>query len=74
MKTINSIKPGDIVWLKSGGPKMTVKSMEVEALCRCIWFQHGEVNSFDFEVATLTKSDPLDRKVPQKSEKIRYAL
>jgi uncharacterized protein YodC (DUF2158 family) len=52
------IKPGDVVWLKSGGPKMTVAAVTPENICGCIWFQHGEILQFEFEISALRKSDP----------------
>jgi uncharacterized protein YodC (DUF2158 family) len=45
---MNGINPGDIVQLKSGGPKMTVRKVEVwngvlEAVCD--WFDEGKGQS-----------------------------
>ena len=51
-------KKGDVVWLKSGGPKMTIKSTSKLDICTCIWFQFGEIQSFEFEFELLTLSDP----------------
>ena len=41
-KTTNNsmIKVGDVVVLKSGGPLMTVQSIDSN-LCLCIWIQAG---------------------------------
>ena len=34
----NQLKPGDVVWLKSGGPAMTVSSRYSEQIVMCKWF------------------------------------
>jgi uncharacterized protein YodC (DUF2158 family) len=61
MKPSNKkFRKGDLVWLKSGGPKMTVKSSEPDSKYTCIWFQHGEIQHHTFERVTLTKSDPFE--------------
>ena len=64
-----SIKKGDIVWLKSGGPKMTVKGITPEKICICIWFQHGEIQFFEFEDSTLSKSDPFESNASSETRK-----
>lgn len=47
---------GDVVMLKSGGPKMTVESITKDhAFCR--WFDMNGSNQLLFNVATLTKAD-----------------
>ena len=43
---------GDIVQLKSGGPKMTVALLK-ETLCKCQWFRGDEADLETFEIATL---------------------
>ena len=55
---MRNIKKGDIVWLKSGGPKMTVQQIEEENRCKCVWFQYGEIQAYNFERETLTLTDP----------------
>ena len=32
-------KPGDVVQLNSGGPRMTVVAMQSDGTLRCIWFR-----------------------------------
>jgi uncharacterized protein YodC (DUF2158 family) len=34
-----TFKPGDVVQLNSGGPKMTVVAVQSDGTLRCIWFQ-----------------------------------
>lgn len=43
---------GDVVQLKSGGPKMTVSLLK-ETLCKCQWFRGDEADLETFEIATL---------------------
>jgi uncharacterized protein YodC (DUF2158 family) len=51
-------KAGDVVVLKSGGPKMTVEkigprnSTNPEEVVHCIWFENGHVNTdkFSFDI------------------------
>lgn len=47
-------KVGDVVMLKSGGPKMTVLATEGEGV-RCVWFVKGgeELEKEDFLVVCL---------------------
>lgn len=35
---MEAFKAGDIVRLKSGGPKMTVKLVSTESTAHCFWF------------------------------------
>jgi uncharacterized protein YodC (DUF2158 family) len=32
------MKPGDVVCLKSGGPRMTVAEAREDGMMRCLWF------------------------------------
>ena len=32
-------KPGDVVQLNSGGPRMTVVAVQSDGTLRCVWFQ-----------------------------------
>jgi|GEM_PF-1296499 len=57
---MNPLNKGEIVWLKSGGPKMTIKErIDKDTYC-CIWFQGGDIQLFDFEYNLLSKSDPFE--------------
>lgn len=47
---------GDVVTLKSGGPKMTVENIKQENVF-CRWFDMNGSNQLLFNVATLTKAD-----------------
>ena len=38
MQMDSSFKPGDVVQLNSGGPKMTVVAAQSDGTLRCIWF------------------------------------
>ncbi len=56
-----TIKIGDLVRLKSGGPKMTVKSLgqysqmspHEGAFAACTWFQGSDLREEDFALETL---------------------
>ena len=39
MRMDTSFRPGDVVPLNSGGPKMTVVSVQSDGTLRCVWFQ-----------------------------------
>jgi len=38
MKMDTNFKPGDVVQLNSGGPKMTVAAVQSDGTLRCVWF------------------------------------
>jgi uncharacterized protein YodC (DUF2158 family) len=49
-----TFKNGDIVKLKSGGPKMTVNGEEVNGYVECMWFTKAdERRSESFDVGAL---------------------
>lgn len=48
---------GSVVWLKSGGPAMTVSYSNHEKVY-CVWFLNGEVKGQEFYSQTLTAEDP----------------
>lgn len=60
-KKKKTIKKGDIVTLKSGGPRMTVQSiseskpgpMGTVRWVRCIWFNNNLVNEYNFDEEIL---------------------
>ncbi len=47
-------KPGDIVQLKSGGPRMTVREIVLKGQVRTSWFAGSKHESAIFPVETLT--------------------
>ncbi len=47
---------GDIVMLKSGGPKMTVAKVVERGNLECLWFVGLEVRSFIFSPEALEKT------------------
>ena len=61
MAKAKQIKKGDIVMLKSGGPKMTVQGigdtkpgpMNTVRWIRCIWFNENLVNEYNFDEDVL---------------------
>lgn len=58
MKNQMEIKPGDIVTLKSGGPKMTVEAFYKPDTTKfdCAWFKGAEKISGTFSVVALVKA------------------
>jgi uncharacterized protein YodC (DUF2158 family) len=52
-----TIKVGDVVQLKSGGPKMTVNFVE-ENVAACTWFDKNKKESSRFPVAALKLATP----------------
>ena len=42
MQMDTSFKPGDVVQLNSGGPKMTVVAVQSDGTLRCVWFHDTE--------------------------------
>lgn len=54
------LKPGDVVMLKSGGPRMTVESFgeneDGTKLCNCTWFDNSmypDIHSRGFSINSL---------------------
>jgi uncharacterized protein YodC (DUF2158 family) len=58
----HDFKPGDVVQLKSGGPKMTIKGIgkygfaASEDNACCVWFEKTTRKEEIFELATITKA------------------
>lgn len=52
-----AIKSGTLVWLKSGGPKMTVKHYDDKGWI-CTWFLNFEAKEHTFNENQLTEEDP----------------
>ncbi|MCK9373995.1 MAG: DUF2158 domain-containing protein [Sulfuricurvum sp.] len=48
-------KKGDVVELKSGSPKMTIKEIEESNECFCVWFVNSKPEYGTFEDALLKK-------------------
>lgn len=51
-------KTGDVVYLKSGGPSMTVSSGPSNGFCECHWFLKGELKRGEFCSDELTNKEP----------------
>jgi uncharacterized protein YodC (DUF2158 family) len=58
----HDFKIGDVVQLKSGGPKMTIEGIGKPALggskeqARCVWFEGTKRQHGAFELSSLSKS------------------
>lgn len=54
-----NIKTGDIVWLKNGGPSMTVRSsLKNNRFATCDWFDGNKLFSNTFDIEQLTDKNP----------------
>jgi len=63
----NSFKAGDVVRLKSGGPKMTISGFglsfmgeELKDIIRCQWFVKTELKDGEFNVSSVELDDSDD--------------
>lgn len=45
--------PGDVVQLKSGGPSMTIESVN-DGIALCVWFEKSRQNREGFSTVLLT--------------------
>ena len=52
-------KEGDVVMLKSGGPRMTVDGYDDLGMVICTWFEGKKRNQTSFTEGTLAKAPPL---------------
>lgn len=50
----NSIKPGDVVTLNSGGQKMTVEVVDADGVF-CVWFDGSSKKTGLFDPVTLKR-------------------
>lgn len=54
----NDVLTGKIVWLKSGGPAMTVKEPNGYGKWICSWFVNDEAKWHEFSASQLTDTNP----------------
>jgi len=55
----SELKPGDVVRLKSGGPKMTVESVDAGSkgpFAQCVWIAGPDARRFSVGCDTLVKA------------------
>ncbi|HUR52923.1 MAG TPA: DUF2158 domain-containing protein [Gemmataceae bacterium] len=52
------MKAGDVVWLKSGSPAMTIQGQGKMGWV-CWWFWHGAIVETAFDAAMLTTTKPV---------------
>jgi uncharacterized protein YodC (DUF2158 family) len=50
---------GDVVQLRSGGPKMTVRSLISDGAVVCQWFESNEVHEENFPKESLKKVEQI---------------
>jgi uncharacterized protein YodC (DUF2158 family) len=52
---MGDIKIGDVVMLKSGGPKMTVEYMPDDTIVKCVWFIGTTLHRGEFKIVLLNR-------------------
>jgi uncharacterized protein YodC (DUF2158 family) len=52
---MGDIKIGDVVMLKSGGPKMTVEYEVSDLMVKCVWFVGTTLNRGEFKMVLLDR-------------------
>jgi uncharacterized protein YodC (DUF2158 family) len=63
---------GDVVQLKSGGPKMTIENIGKYGMgstkdeAKCVWFDGTKRNEALFELAALRIAPPVSESIPTK--------
>ena len=68
-------KVGDVVQLKSGGPKMTVASTKSNAAgILCTWFDESDVKSSRFPKEALQSAKKAPKKAAPKRQRRRLPL
>lgn len=53
----DELEPGDVVVLRSGGPRMTLRSRNSDGDLYCNWFDGRELKGALFVEATLERGD-----------------
>jgi uncharacterized protein YodC (DUF2158 family) len=61
----DTFKPGDTVRLKSGGPIMTVTSIDSQFGCACEWFSGDKPERKLFRPEALVKTEPESGRKPK---------
>ena len=52
-----AFQPGDVVVLKSGGPLMTVSSIDRDGDLNCVWFIEAERKFAEFKAPSVKRAD-----------------
>lgn len=62
---MSDLKVGDVVYLKSGGPAMTINSKaKMGTEWTCAWFIDSEIKKADFRPEALTTENPYPNQKP----------
>lgn len=56
----SSFTEGDVVVLKSGGPKMTVTGVDTSTRVWCACFEEDKLHTYSFPLEALRRSSPMD--------------
>ena len=54
---VKEVKVGDLVQLKSGGPRMTVDQIDSDGCVKCKWFFEGQLREGAFRVTSLVVAE-----------------
>jgi uncharacterized protein YodC (DUF2158 family) len=75
IKKMAELKVGDVVQLKSGGPKMTIANTKSNpAGILCTWFDDAEVKSSRFPAAALEPAKKAAKKTTPKRRRRKLPL
>lgn len=55
--TVEKFEPGDVIYLKSGGPSMTVEAIK-ESMVHVQWFVGDNIGAAWLDAVTVTKTKP----------------
>ncbi len=58
-----NLKNGDVVYLKSGGPQMTIQEIRDDGIALCVWFDGKQKFENVFKLDNLTTENPRDIKI-----------
>ena len=63
--------PGDVVHLKSGGPRMTVELVDDTGMVACVWMEGSRLERRSIVAATLKTYEPPSPRVKVKQARAR---
>lgn len=59
-----TFQSGDVVYLKSGSPSLTVSNQQSDDIILVTWFVDGEVKTTQLHPGQLTKENPNPKQAP----------
>jgi uncharacterized protein YodC (DUF2158 family) len=61
-----NLKIGDVVWLKSGSPSMTVRYIDKDDIITCDWFDGNKNDQSRYHSDQLIDKNPSPRIMPKR--------